>query len=114
MPHEIKLHPNCDKLYVSKKCRYMVEIATTRPNTILYGLETLSYIYYRSSVVWSLTPAVIKASSTLTIFKNRIKSWKCEDCPWSANRLSLKPWIYLRQNSPFFVFTFLFIISVYS
>ena len=77
------------------------EIATIRRNTTLYALETLSY---RSSVVWSLRPAVIKVSSTLAIFKNRIKSWKCEDCPFKQCKsfISNHGLLYIRSYMSYF------------
>ena len=42
------------------------------------GLETTSY---RASQLWKLVPTEIKDTPSLSIFKEKIKSWYCDGCP---------------------------------
>ena len=46
-------------------------------NTVNYGLETVTY---RAPVLWSKLPSEYKLAGSLTAFKSKIKSWKCEIC----------------------------------
>ena len=41
------------------------------------GLETISY---RTSQSWNLVPAEIKDTPFLSTFKEKIKSWHCDNC----------------------------------
>ena len=43
-----------------------------------YGKETLSYL---GPKIWNLIPGDIKSSTTLRIFKNKIRKWKPDKCP---------------------------------
>ena len=54
------------------------EFLTEIKRTAHYGLETLSY---RSPQLWSLLPENIKEVESLEIFKRKVKSWICDDCP---------------------------------
>ena len=49
-------------------------------NTVNYGLETVTY---RAPVLWSKLPSEYKLAGSLTAFKSKIKSWKCEVCTCS-------------------------------
>ena len=42
------------------------------------GLKTISY---RAPQLWNLVSTEIKNASSLSIFKQKIKSWYCDDCP---------------------------------
>ena len=42
------------------------------------GLETISY---RAPQLWNKVPTEIKDALSLSIFKKKIKSWYCDDCP---------------------------------
>ena len=44
------------------------------------GLETITY---RVPQVWNLVPTVIKNDPSLSIFKEKIKSWHRDNCPCS-------------------------------
>ena len=48
------------------------------PRSNKYGLETIAY---RSGQLWNAVPDQIRQSSSLTIFKNKIKNWNCDSCP---------------------------------
>ena len=53
------------------------ELLTEKRNTVNYGLETVTY---RAPVLWSKLPSEYKLAVSLTAFKSKIKSWKCEIC----------------------------------
>ena len=46
--------------------------------SLKYGLDTIPY---RASQLWKQVPIDIRETASLALFKNRIKTWKCEDCP---------------------------------
>ena len=54
------------------------EFWTDRERTVHYGLDTLSY---RSPQLRSLLPESIQEVESLEIFKRKVKSWICGDCP---------------------------------
>ena len=43
-----------------------------------YGLDAIPY---RASQLRQQVPIDIREAASLALFQNRIKSWKCEDCP---------------------------------
>ena len=50
---------------------------TTNVHTVSYGTETISF---RGPRTWSIVPNEIKCSSSLRIFKAKIKNWKPIGC----------------------------------
>ena len=46
--------------------------------TVHYGQQSLSYLAPR---IWNQVPNDIKNSTTVTIFKSKIKTWTPENCP---------------------------------
>ena len=46
--------------------------------SLKYGLDAIPY---RASQLWQQVPFDIREAASLTLFKNRIKTCKCEDCP---------------------------------
>ena len=42
------------------------------------GLEIITY---RAPQLWNLVPTEIKDALSLSIFKEKIKSWYCDNCP---------------------------------
>ena len=57
--------------------RNFQELLTEKRSTVNYGLETVTY---RAPVLWSKLPSEYKLAGSLTAFKSKIKSWKCEIC----------------------------------
>ena len=57
--------------------RNFQELSTEKRNTVNYGLETVTY---RASIIWAKLPSEYKLAGSLTAFKSKIKSWKCEIC----------------------------------
>ena len=51
---------------------------THNVRTVSHGTNTLSYM---GPKIWLMIPDEIKASSTLDIFKMKIRKWKPVDCP---------------------------------
>ena len=54
------------------------EFKTENVKTVHYGTESLSFL---GPKIWKLIPLEIKDSTTLQIFKNKIKAWVPENCP---------------------------------
>ena len=46
--------------------------------TVRYGIETASFVGPR---IWNSLPQEIKESTSLQIFKSKIKSWTPKNCP---------------------------------
>ena len=57
--------------------RNFQELSTEKRNAANYGLETVTY---RAPVLWAKLPSEYKLAGSLTAFKSKIKSWKCEIC----------------------------------
>ena len=51
---------------------------TRNVKSVYYGTETISYL---GPKIWELVPNEIKNSTTLSIFKSKIKDWIPNDCP---------------------------------
>ena len=58
--------------------RNFQEFLTKRKRTVYYGLETLSY---RSPQLWSLLTENTKEDESIGIYKRKVKSWICDECP---------------------------------
>ena len=54
---------------------------TEKPRSLKYGLDAIPY---RANQLWQQMPIDIREAASLALFKNRIKAWKCEDCPCSC------------------------------
>ena len=48
------------------------------PRLLKYGFGSIPY---RASQLWQQVRIDIREVASLAIFKNRIKTWKCENCP---------------------------------
>ena len=57
--------------------RNFQELLTEKRNAIHYGFETVTY---RAPTFWAKLPSEYKLAGSLTAFKSKIKSWKCEIC----------------------------------
>ena len=62
------------------------------PRSNRYGLNSISY---RANQLWSLLPELIKSSPSLSLFKSRIKSWRCTNCPCTLCRTFIQNLGYL-------------------
>ena len=51
---------------------------TENPCLVKYGLDAIPY---RASRLWQQVPIDNLEVASLALFKNHIKTWKCEDCP---------------------------------
>ena len=71
----------------SYNLRNFQEFLTERKRTMHYGLETLSYW---SPQLWSLLLENIKKVESLEIFKRKVKSWICDDCPCRLSKPCLQ------------------------
>ena len=60
---------------------------TENPGSLKYGLDDISYC---ASQLWQQVSIVICETASLTLFKNRIKTWKCEDCPCRCCKISIQ------------------------
>ena len=52
-------------------------LLTEKRNTVNYSLETVTY---RAPIIWAKLPSDYKLAGSLTPFKSKVKSWKCEIC----------------------------------
>ena len=60
----------------------------TRPSrTTNFGIETVSNL---APKIWALLPDEIKNASNLKIFKNKLKSWKPNECPCRLCKVYIK------------------------
>ena len=63
----------------SYNLRHFQEIAySKKKNSVKMGLETISY---RGPQLWNLVKIEIKDALSLSIFKEKIKSWYCDNSP---------------------------------
>ena len=74
--------PLIDDMFQVSKTNYNLRLfqkfSNTKKNSLKMGLETISY---HASRLWNLIPTVIKDAPSLSIFKEKIKSWFCDSCP---------------------------------
>ena len=61
----------------SYNLRHFQKIANSKKDSVKMGLETISY---RAPQLWNLVPTEIKDAPSLSIFKEKIKSWYCDNC----------------------------------
>ena len=68
-------HPVRENMY---NLRNFHIFQTENPSSLKYGLDAIPYY---ASQLWQQVPIDIpEAASLLALFKNRIKTWKYEDC----------------------------------
>ena len=53
------------------------QIILNENKTVRYGLETISY---RAPLLWANLPEEYKLADSLSEFKSKIKTWKCDTC----------------------------------
>ena len=54
------------------------DFKTENVRTVHYGTESLSFL---GPKIWKILPSEIKTSTSLQVFKNKIKQWVPENCP---------------------------------
>ena len=57
--------------------RNFQELSTEKRIAVNYGLATVTY---RAPIIWAELPSEYKLAGLLTVFKSKIKSWKCDIC----------------------------------
>ena len=60
---------------------------TKNPHSLKYGLDAIPH---RTSQLWQQVPIDIREAASLALFKNRIKTWKCEDCPCRSCKIFIQ------------------------
>ena len=50
---------------------------TENPRSLKYGIDAIPYC---ASQLWQQVPIDLREAPSLALFKNRIKTLKCEDC----------------------------------
>ena len=63
---------------INYNLRHFQKFANTKKNLVKMGLVTITY---RVPQLWNLVPKQIKDAPSLLIFKEKIKSWYCDNCP---------------------------------
>ena len=73
--------PLIDDIFQVRKINYNLrhfqKFANTKKNSVKMGLETITY---RAPQLWNLVSTEIKNAPSLSIFKEKIKSWYCDNC----------------------------------
>ena len=71
-----------DDMFQVRKINYNLsnfqKFANTKKNSVKMGLETITYHAHK---LWNLVSTKIKDAPSLSIFKEKIKSWYCNTCP---------------------------------
>ena len=68
-------------------------LARKNIRTTQYGIESIANL---GAKLWNLLPGEIKNSSSLTVFKNKIRNWVPEKCPLQAlSDIYKKYWLHL-------------------
>ena len=62
-------------------------VQTQNPRSLKYGLDASQY---QASQLWQQMPIDILEATSLAHFKNRIKTWKCEDCPCRSCKIFIE------------------------
>ena len=74
--------PLIDDMFHVRKTNYHLrhfqKFANSKMNSVKMGLKTISY---RVPELWNLVSTEIKDAPSLSIFKEKIKSWYCDNCP---------------------------------
>ena len=60
---------------------------TENPRSLKYGLHAIPY---HASQFWQQVPIYTREAASLALFKNCIKTWKCEDCPCRSCRIYIQ------------------------
>ena len=60
---------------------------TDNRRSLKYVLDTIPYC---ASQLWQQVPIDIREAASLALFKNPIKTWKCEDCPLKPCKIFIK------------------------
>ena len=60
---------------------------TENPRLLKYRLDAIPY---RAGQLWQQVPIDICEAASLALFKNRIKTWKCEDCPCRSCKIFIQ------------------------
>ena len=63
-----------------RNLRIFQELSTEKRNTVNYSLGTVTY---KVPFIWAKLPSEYKLTGSLTAFRSKIKSWKCEICTCS-------------------------------
>ena len=72
-------HLNADTENISANTRSATSFYNHQnPNTVKYGLETLRSI---GPKIWGMIPVDLKNTTSLPLFKVKIKKWVPPDCP---------------------------------
>ena len=61
---------------INYNVRHFQKFANTKKNSVKMGLETITY---RAPQLWNLVPTEIKDAPSLSIFKDKIRSWHCDN-----------------------------------
>ena len=60
---------------------------TKNPGSVKYGVDAIPY---RASKLWQQVPTDIREAASLAIFRNRIETWKFEDCPCRSCKIFIQ------------------------
>ena len=69
-------------IFTLRKNPYIIRnirlFGSENPQSVRFGVDAIAF---RASQLWQKVPTAIKGSSSLEIFKGKIKLWDFDDCP---------------------------------
>ena len=60
---------------------------TENPRSLKYELDSIPYC---ASQLWQQVPVDILEATSIALSKNRIKTWKCDDCPCRSCKIFIQ------------------------
>ena len=100
--HELSIHKTCINYLMIEVYQYLLELSpelmtdiltlwknpynicnihlfsSENPRSVCFGVDAIAF---SASQLWQKVPIAMKDSSSLKIFKAKIKLWSCDDCP---------------------------------
>ena len=59
------------------------------------NMFNLPNLLYCARQLWQQVPIDIREAASLALLKNRIKTWKCEDCPCRSSKIFIQNVAYI-------------------
>ena len=60
---------------------------TENLGSVKYGLDAIPYCAWQ---LWQQVPVNVWKAASLALFKNRITTWKCEDCQCRSSKIFIQ------------------------
>ena len=80
----------------SHNIRNFLEIFTDNRKTVKYGIETVTY---RAPFLWVNLQPEYKNAKSLEEFQSKIKTWKCDFCPYRLCKNYIQNLVFFKKKS---------------